>query len=108
MILPASLSTYPCHDLVPVALSTKCHLQDLKKTSLCANYLIFFTDDNLLHQESQAVRIDLDLFGNNISNTNIAHQQALVLYNAANALHKSFELIKSLRNVLNISTHPVQ
>ena len=78
MILPASHPTYPCRDLVRVALpiiQQKCHLQDLKLTSLCANCLIFFTDDNLLHQESQAEHIDLDLFVNNISNTNIAHQQ---------------------------------
>jgi len=34
--------------------------------------------------------------------------KTLVLYNAANALHKSFELIKSPRNVLNISTQTVQ
>ena len=61
--------------LLHFAYPTKCHLQDLKLTSLCANCLIFFTDDNLLHQESQAEHIDLDLFVNNISNTNIAHQQ---------------------------------
>ena len=91
MILPASHPTYPCRDLVRVALpiiQQKCHLQDLKIISLCANYLVFFTDNNLLHRESQAARIDLDLFVNNISNTNMAHQQTLVLYSAANALHK--------------------